>query len=236
MVKRKIIHIDEEKCDGCGLCVDACHEGAIQLEDGKAKLVSEIYCDGLGDCLSECPQDAITIEEREADAFDEEAVKNRMEQLKQKPQMTGCPGSALRNFMNDSKAQSTTGAPAGDSSLGNWPIQLKLIPPGAPFLNQADLLICADCVPFAVKNFHDKYLTGKAVLVGCPKLDDLPHYLDKMKAIFTEADPKSITVLKMEVPCCTGIAQAALQAAKESVPEMQVNVITIGIKDGEEIN
>jgi len=236
MVLRKIIRIDEEKCDGCGLCVDACHEGAIHIEDGKARLVSDIYCDGLGDCLSECPQAAITIEEREAELFNEEAVKNRMDKTKPKPSMGGCPGSALRNFTDKSRAERMVVAPAGDSCLGHWPIQLNLIPPGAPFLKMADHLICADCVPFAVKNFHDKYLVDKAVLVGCPKLDDLPYYQDKMKAIFAQADPKSITVLKMEVPCCTGIAQAALQAAKESTPEIQPKVITISIKDGEEID
>jgi Pyruvate/2-oxoacid:ferredoxin oxidoreductase delta subunit len=206
MVKRKIINIDEDKCDGCELCVDACHEGAIQIVDGKAKLVSEIYCDGLGDCLAECPQDAITIEEREADAFDEKAVEEHLQkksaaEAKPMPPISGgCPGAAMRKFDKRPAPAAAGGSAddaAGPSQLGHWPIQLMLVPPGAPFLKETDILICADCVPFAVPNFHSHYLAGKSLLVGCPKLDDIDYYEEKLKAIFAESNPKTITVLKM---------------------------------------
>ena len=173
MIKRKIIKIDEDKCDGCELCVTACHEGAIQIVDGKAKLVSEVYCDGLGDCLSECPQDAITIEERDAQPFDEEAVKEHLAQ-KSTPQKApshppiggGCPGAALRSFKADTTPPSSKMETEVSSQLSHWPVQLKLVPPSAPFLKGKDLLVCADCVPFAVPDFHTRYLAGKAVLVG----------------------------------------------------------------------
>jgi ferredoxin len=259
MVKRKIIRIDEELCDGCGLCATACHEGAIQIKDGKAKLISEIYCDGLGDCLAECPQDAITIEEREAKPFDEKAVEEHLARTAKEeagaasPVSGGCPGSAMRTFEKPMtppvgggcpgaalKSFGQQGAQAGTatsggvpSQLSHWPVQLKLVPPGAPFLKEADLLICADCVPFAVPDFHGKYLSGKTVLVGCPKLDDLQYYYEKLKAIYAEAKPRSITVLKMEVPCCAGIAQAAVQAREETIPETELQVCTIGLKGHE---
>jgi Fe-S-cluster-containing hydrogenase component 2 len=239
MVKRKIIIIDEEKCDGCGLCVEACHEGAIQVEDGKARLVSETYCDGLGDCLSECPQDAIRIEEREAKPFDEKAVEAHLARQKKQektspPVHGGCPGAALRSFQQ--KEIPSTPGKAGDvpTMLSHWPVQLMLIPPGAPFLKGADILVCADCVPFAVPDFHSRYLAGKAVLVGCPKLDDLSYYEEKLKAIFGEAKPRSLTVLKMQVPCCAGIAHAAVQARNETARGTAIKVHTIGLQ-GEEI-
>lgn len=261
MVKRKIIHIDEEKCDGCGLCVDACHEGAIRLVDGKARLVSETYCDGLGDCLGECPQGAITIEEREAAPFDAEAVKQHLAGMKTVedapagpsggcpgsalrtfaphaggPAGGGCPGSALRSFGEEPAAPpGATEGPRPPSRLGHWPVQLKLVPPAAPFLKEAHLLVCADCVPFTVPDFHDRYLAGRAVVVGCPKLDDLAFYLEKMKALFAEAAPRSITVLKMQVPCCGGLAQAALEAWRVAAPETPLTVITIGLR-GEELH
>ena len=264
MVKRKIIKIDEEKCDGCGLCVDACHEGAIRLVEGKARLVSETYCDGLGDCLGECPQGAITIEEREAAPFDEKAVKQYLEAENKKADAPaaapaaggGCPGAALRIFGPTAETHASGGCPGSalrtlsggnapvahdtqsvcpSSRLGHWPVQLKLVPPGAPFLEDAHILVCADCVPFTVPDFHDRYLYGRAVFVGCPKLDDLAYYLDKMKALFAQAAPRSITVLKMQVPCCSGIAQAALRARDEGAPSTPLTVITIGLR-GEEFH
>lgn len=239
MPVRKIVRIDEDKCDGCGLCATACHEGAIQIVDGKAKLVSDTYCDGLGDCLGECPQDAITIEEREAEPFDVKAVETHLADLEKEKTCEaapaaggGCPGSALRKF------QSTTPPiQKGDdrpSRLGHWPVQLMLVPPGAPFLQGADILIAADCTPFATANFHEHYLAGKALLVGCPKLDDVQHYYEKLKAIFAAARPKSITVLRMEVPCCGGIANAVAKARAEAISDTDLRIVTIGVRGDEQ--
>jgi Fe-S-cluster-containing hydrogenase component 2 len=240
---RKIVKIDEEKCDGCGLCVPACAEGAIQIVDGKAKLVSDTYCDGLGACLGECPQDAISIIEREAGEFDEKAVKRHLADMKsnvsapdgdspmrEEPACPSCAGSAVQQFTPGTADQPSSGKPQQKSLLGHWPVQLMLVPPHAPFLKNADVLVCADCVPFTVPDFHRRYLAGRAVLVGCPKLDDLNHYYQKLKAIFAEATPRKITVLRMEVPCCAGIAQAALQARNEIAPGIPVEVHTIGIQ------
>jgi ferredoxin len=236
---RKIIRIDEEKCDGCGLCATACHEGAIAIVDGKARLVSETYCDGLGDCLGECPRDAITIEEREAEPFDAAAVESHLADLEKGKTCEaapatggGCPGSALRRF-----EQSKPPAVTGDhrpSRLGHWPVQLMLVPPGAPFLEGADILIAADCTPFATANFHEDYLAGRALLVGCPKLDDIQHYYEKLKLIFAAAKPSSVTVLRMEVPCCGGIANAVAKARAETIPDTDLKVVTIGVRGGEE--
>jgi len=247
MAVRKIVHIDEEKCDGCGLCVPSCAEGAIQIIDGKAKLVKDTYCDGLGACLGECPQDAIKIIEREADEFDEQAVDAHLKSLTpdRPPQPTpapmpiaahhgGCPGSAMRSLEPQRNASAPIANGSVQSQLGHWPIQLMLVPPGAPFLSGADILVCADCVPFAVPDFHSKYLAGKAVLVACPKLDDLEFYREKLRAIFATAKPNSLTVLKMEVPCCNGIAMAALEARDYAAPEVPVRVETIGIRGGTE--
>ncbi|MCD6307541.1 MAG: 4Fe-4S binding protein [Candidatus Latescibacteria bacterium] len=233
---RDIILIDEEKCDGCGLCVPNCVEGALRIVDGKAKLVSEIYCDGLGACLGACPQGALTIEKREADVFDGEAVEQRMAEMnvspspEPEPVFTGCPGSLAREMQP--KAAPRSPATALEPQLGNWPVQLKLVAPGAPFLEGSDLLICADCVPFAVPDFHDRFLRGRSVLVGCPKLDDLQHYREKLMEIFRAAFPKSITVLRMEVPCCGGIAGAAVEARDRALPDMPVNVVVISIDGG----
>jgi Pyruvate/2-oxoacid:ferredoxin oxidoreductase delta subunit len=242
-MKRKIVKIDEDLCTGCGDCVGACAEGAIQIVDGVAKLVKEIYCDGLGACLGDCPEDAITIEEREADAFDEKATEEhlaRMEAEKAKPahshdQPCGCPGSAMRSFepQPESDGLPVVSGGSAQSALGHWPVQLMLVPPQAPFLAGADILVCADCVPFAVPDFHSKYLNGKAVLVGCPKLDNLPFYEEKLQEIFKVAKPRSITVLKMEVPCCGGIAQVAKKARDVVDPNLPLDVITIGVR-GEE--
>ncbi len=236
MAVRKIIHIDEEKCDGCGLCADACHEGAIRIIDGKAKLVSESYCDGLGDCIGECPQGAITIEEREAADFDEEAVKRHLAD-RDGPPVHACPGSAARQLRptggDSGGGPSSAGASAGagaPSRLGHWPVQLMLVPPGAPFLKDADLVVAADCVPFAMAGFHERYLGDRALVVGCPKLDNLGHYFEKLKDMFRQATPRSITVVRMEVPCCGGITKAVAQARDESVPGTPLEVHTIGIR------
>lgn len=237
MATRNIIRIDEDKCDGCGDCVPACHEGALAIVNGKAKLVSEVYCDGLGACLGKCPQGAITIEQREAVEYDESATLRHVAQLKIQQMMktsaapSGCPGSMARSIPLTPAVQRTASASSSpqSSELRSWPVQLKLVAPNAPFLIGADLLVCADCVPFALPDFHSRFLAGKIVLVGCPKLDDLNLYLQKLTAMFSQCQPKSLTVLKMEVPCCTGIAQAAIQAQQTANPDLPVEVFTIGI-------
>lgn len=260
MPTRDIIQIDEELCDGCGDCVVACEEGAIKVIDGKARLVSDVYCDGFGACLGECPQGALTIIQRDAVDFDEEAVKAhlakraKVQPVPVQPPTTasgcpgstmqnlatpqqhiaghGCPGSAMRNLAAASPETTLPHQPELPSQLGHWPVQLMLIPPHAPFLQGADLLICADCVPFTVPDFHQRYLTKRAVLVGCPKLDDLPHYREKIAAIFAQAKPRRVTTLIMEVPCCSGLAQAVFQARNSVIPETELEVHTIGIRGG----
>jgi NAD-dependent dihydropyrimidine dehydrogenase PreA subunit len=232
MPTRKVVKIDEELCDGCGLCVPSCAEGALQIIDGKARLVGDKLCDGLGACLGECPQDAITIEEREAEAFDEVAVQKHLSKQAEPDLPCGCPGSALRTIACEEEPASVQTGPI-KSELSHWPVQLMLVPAGAPFLKDADLLIAADCVPFKVPDFHSRYLKGKALLVGCPKLDNLDFYRQKLKEIFAVAQPRSITVLRMEVPCCGGIVHAALEARDQSAPGLPVTVHTIGIRDGD---
>lgn len=244
MAVRNIITIDEDKCDGCGECVPYCHEGAIQMVQGKAKLVSDVYCDGLGACLKDCPKGAITMTKREAADFDEAAVKKHLADLKKKEETQakkepklpnlacGCPGTAVKTLGKKASAPSTGNgneAPPPPSALGQWPVQLMLVPPMAPYLKNSDLLLCADCVPFAVPDFHSRYLEGRAVLVGCPKLDDLEHYQEKLENILSIAQPKSLTVLRMEVPCCAGIASALVEARDRVAPNLPVRVDTIGI-------
>ncbi len=240
MAVRKIIEIDEEKCDGCGECATACAEGAIEVRDGKARLVAETYCDGLGACLGECPQDAIRIIEREADVFSEELVREHLARQDAKRSLpatpAGCPGVAVQSLHKLRTIAPLRGAsevtaggepPAELSALGNWPIQLRLVPPHAPFLRGADLLLVADCVPFAMADFHRLLLRGRPVLIGCPKLDDGQAYVEKLAAILTTSDVPSVTIVHMEVPCCTGlvrIAEAAVQRSGRNVPLKDVTI------------
>jgi Pyruvate/2-oxoacid:ferredoxin oxidoreductase delta subunit len=236
MAKRNIVVIDEDKCNGCGLCVSACAEGAIQLVDGKAKLVSDTYCDGLGACLGECPQDAITIEQREAVDFDEEAAKEhiaRMQETKQSfvqiDKACGCPGANARiidRSMQNHKLPSGESVP---SALTNWPVQINLVPVNAPYLQGADLLISADCAPFAFADFHTKLLPGKILLIGCPKLDNTNVYVEKLGQIFANSGVKSITIVRMEVPCCGGLTQIIKQALAISRANIPVTEVTVGI-------
>jgi ferredoxin len=229
MAMRKIVQIDEQKCNGCGLCIPNCVEGALQIVEGKARLVTDKFCDGLGACLGHCPQDAITIIEREAETFDEKAVehylhdKKEAENPKVEPLFAGCPSSKPMHF-KPSKSPAVTGS---GSELSHWPVQLKLVPVNAPYFQGADLLVVADCVPLAYANFHQDFLKGKAVVLGCPKLDDVQLYREKLTEIFKTNPIKSITVPFMEVPCCFGLVKAiedALQASGKTIPLKKVKV------------
>lgn len=241
-MKRNIVEIDQEKCDGCGLCVPSCAEGAIKIVNGKAVLAADNLCDGLGACLGECPRDAIRIIEREADEFDEQAVESSRSKIAVGAGVAvqhggsstahhggGCPGSRL--MTRDSSSAEVSGAETGSrqSRLGQWPIQLSLVPVTAPFFENADLLIAADCVPFAYADFHKDYLAGKALLVGCPKLDDNEYYTEKLTDIFRNATLKSVTVVRMEVPCCGGIEAAAKRALVASGKAIPLEVVTVGV-------
>lgn len=233
---RKIVHIDREKCNGCGLCVPSCAEGAIRIVDGKAEIAADNLCDGLGACLGDCPQDAITIIERDADEFDEEAVHRHLNAEPPAPRPAaaphshgGCPGSRAQSFAPAAKPIDAAAAPV-PSQLAQWPVQLHLVPPGAPYFQNADLLVTADCVPFAYANYHRDFLAGKAVVVGCPKLDDLKFYVEKLTELFRVGTLKSITVLKMEVPCCGGIVLAARQALAACGKEIPFKEVTISIR------
>ena len=265
VAERKIVSIDEEKCNGCGLCVHACHEGAIQMVDGKAKLVSDIYCDGLGDCLGPCPTGAISIVSRSAEAYDEDAVAERMEQMK-RPAGGGCPGSAAKALKTPAPAhaaaaekgalpcgcpgsmskslksapsqcaasscacgESGDGGPAAESELVNWPVQLKLIPPAAPYLQGADILLAADCAPVAVPDFHKRFLKNKPVVIACPKLEDNDPQIAKLAEIVKTARPASITVVRMEVPCCGGLVRVAEQAVAMAETGTPVKTVIVGL-------
>ncbi len=242
---RKIIEIDEEKCDGCGNCVPSCAEGAIQIIDGKAKVVKDQYCDGLGACLGECPQGALKLIEREADEFDEVAVEAFLKaQEKQKaPEKApatlacGCPSTQLKTFPAGGGGCKEANKPAimeaGASALCHWPVQIRLIPPTAPFLKGAELLITADCAAVAAPRFHAEYLKGKVVMMGCPKFDDVESYVDKFAQIFKVAGIKSITTLIMEVPCCSGLpglVEKAMALAGVEIPMEKVVINARGEK------
>lgn len=209
-VVRKIVKIDEEKCNGCGLCIPSCHEGALQIIDGKARLVADVYCDGLGACLGECPQGAITIEEREAEEFAEEAVKAHLKRKEERPSILTV-GSA-------------------SSALAQWPIQLRLVNPKASYFQNANLLVVADCVPFAYGNFHQDFLKEKSIVVGCPKFDDTQFYEEKLTEIFRQSKIKSITVVNMEVPCCNGLYYLVKKAVERSGKNIPIEQVIIDIK------
>ncbi len=224
-MERLIIEIDEELCNGCGECIPGCHEGALQIVDGKARLVGDALCDGLGACLRDCPQGALRVVNREAEAFREELVE--VPQLKRPvspPTAPGCPGSRVRMLGNPSLQNS-------GSALQQWPVQWNLVPVSAPFLEQADLLLCADCVPFAYAAFHRQLLPGRVLMVGCPKFDDTAAYGEKLTRILQTRTIRSITVVKMEVPCCSGIAaltKRAITASGKTVPYAEVTVTVDG--------
>lgn len=221
---RKIIKIDEEKCNGCGACAAACHEGAIGMVNGKAKLMREDYCDGLGDCLPACPTGAITFEEREAPEYNEEAVKKAKMHKAAVMLHGGCPGSHSRAIeRKNDVSKSTT---ASESRLRQWPVQIKLVPVTAPYFENADLLISADCAAYAYGNFHGDFIKNRITLIGCPKLDDTD-YSEKLTEIIALNNIKSVTVVRMEVPCCGGIENAAKQAVKRSGKFIPWHVVTI---------
>lgn len=219
---RKIIKIDENKCNGCGLCVDACHEGAIGLINGKAKLLRDDYCDGLGDCLPVCPVDAISFEVREADAYDEQAVKKAQAE-KSKPLPCGCPGIHCKTLQRQETAAQTTPVV---SRLNQWPVQIKLVPVNAPYFDGADLLIAADCTAFAYGDFHNDFIKDRITLIGCPKLD-MCDYSEKLSQIISVNNIKSVTVVRMQVPCCSGIENATKQALMNSGKIIPFSVFTI---------
>jgi Pyruvate/2-oxoacid:ferredoxin oxidoreductase delta subunit len=238
MATRNIVEIDEDKCDGCGLCVIECAEGALEIRDGKAKIIKEMYCDGLGACIGECPQEALKIVVREADPFDEEAMEEHLKSLRGKqaqespPELAaGCPGANVVQLQPQAAAAAIQQGKAPASALRNWPVQIHLLPVSAPFFNGAELLIAADCVPFAMGGFHPRLLQGKILAIGCPKLDDTGFYLDKLSQIFANNEIKSITIGYMEVPCCAGLlhlVDKALEASGKAIPVDTVKVSVRG--------
>jgi ferredoxin len=244
MTLRNIIEINEEKCDGCGLCISGCAEGALAIVDGKAKLISDVYCDGLGACLEECPNDALQVIQREAAEFDEEAVEHHLAgqselqpEVHKAPEQTlacGCPSSQVRELPGLTKAAPGTAVP---SALTNWPVQLHLVPEKAPFFEGADLLIAADCTGFSLTNLHRDFLPGRRLIIACPKLDETSTYMDKLSRIIRKNGVKSIHVLYMTVPCCGGLVHLIRQALKHSgvdIPLTLVNVDPTGFVVREE--
>jgi len=240
-VTRKIIEIDEELCDGCGECVPSCAEGALEIIDGKARIVADTLCDGLGACLGECPTGALRVIEREADEFDEEAVEEHLSQkekegLKEEVLIpNGCPSARLQTFVQTDAVRPAGISAVSDggeaSALSHWPVQIMLVPPKAPFLKGADLLVVADCVPVSYPTFHRDFLKGKTVMMGCPKFDDAQAYIDKFTEIFKTADIRSITTLIIEVPCCAGlpyIVKKGLEASGKKIPMETVVISTRG--------
>ncbi len=227
--ERKIVRIDEERCDGCGQCVPSCAEGAIEVRDGKATIVAEKYCDGLGACLGECPKGALSIEERPAEEFDAEAVDEHLasrkeEKAEEMPMACGCPSSQIRSFVPCGREDRIIQREA-ESALSHWPIQIRLVPPTAPFLKGSHLLVTADCAAVASPDFHRSFLRGRTVLMGCPKFDDVKSYVEKFREIFSSADIRSVLVLDMEVPCCSAlpkIVQRGMEEAGKRVPMEEV--------------
>ena len=239
-VKRKIIEIDEEKCDGCGQCVPSCAEGAIQIVDGKAKLVAEKYCDGLGACIGECPVGALKVIEKVADDFDEKAVEQHLKADEHVEEAAAtstpsCPFAQAQTFSPSRRALKTdqpSGQKEEGSALSHWPVQIRLVPPTAPFLRGADLLVLADCTPVAYPNLHQDLLKGRVVMMGCPKFDETPAYVEKFAEIFATADIKSVTVAVMEVPCCQSlpvVVKRGMETAGMRLPIEQVVIGTTGL-------
>jgi len=227
---RQIITIDREKCNGCGLCVNACHEGAIGLADGKAVLLRDDYCDGLGNCLPACPTGAITFENREALEYNETEVKKNMEQKEQNQEEKlpcGCPGSNAKSFnRKETEAHAEAVEQAASTQLRQWPVQIKLVPVKAPYFENANLLVAADCAAYAYGNFHNKFMRNKITIIGCPKLDE-GDYSEKLTAILKSNNIKSVTVIRMEVPCCGGIENAVKIALRDSGKMIPWQVVTI---------
>lgn len=235
-VKREIIEIDEDRCDGCGQCVPACAEGAIEIVDGKARLIGERYCDGLGACLGECPSGALSIGMQDSEEFDEQAVEEHLKELarrKNGQELTmacGCPSSQIQSFAPAVSCQEANEPVLHDdakSHLGHWPVQIRLVPPDAPFLKNAELLVAADCTPVAYPAFHRDFLQGKAVMLGCPKFDDAEAYAAKFAAIFKAANIKSVTVLDMEVPCCSALPAIVKQGMQMAGKQLSIEEIVI---------
>ena len=223
---RKIIRIDEDRCNGCGLCAEACHEGAIGMVGGKAKLLRDDYCDGLGDCLPACPTGAISFEEREAAAYDEEAVMQNKIKKEAQNLPCGCPGTQSKQIKRDSAPAVANDMPAMESQLSQWPVQIKLVPINAPYFENANLLIAADCTAYAYGDFHNKFIKNRITLIGCPKLDE-GDYSEKLTAIIRNNNIKSVTVVRMQVPCCGGIENAVKTALQNSGKFLPWQVITI---------
>ena len=228
---RRIIQIDKKKCNGCGACAEACHEGAIAMVDGKAKLMRDDYCDGLGDCLPTCPTGAITFVEREAAAYDEQAVMENKQRKMQKAGMTlpcGCPGSQSRQIQHAEGGSTEMPRIEQMSRLSQWPVQIKLVPVNAPYFDGARLLIAADCTAYAYAAFHERFIKGHITLVGCPKLDSVD-YSEKLTEIIRENDIKSVTIVRMEVPCCGGLEMAAKKALRQSGKFIPWQVVTVTV-------
>ncbi len=233
-MKRKIIHIDEEKCIGCGACASACHEGAIEMIDGKAVLTREDYCDGLGDCLPSCPAGAISFEEREAPAYDEAAVQASKHQKMQTEEKTiphSCPGSQIQKMNRKEEQPKEAVGQNAVSQLAQWPCQIKLVPVNAPFFDKAKLLIAADCTAYAYANIHQDFMRGRITLIGCPKLDG-EDYSEKLTEIIQQNDIQEVVILRMEVPCCGGLEMAAKKALQNSGKFIPWHVVTVSIEGG----
>ena len=251
---RKMVSIDEEKCNGCGECVPSCAEGAIQIIDGKARLLADNLCDGLGACLGDCPLGAITVEEREADEYDEAAVDDHLKEIGRAPLSHhgepaapvtgGCPSAAVKSFaapaggcpsartmtFDESPVETSADSASRPSRLAQWPVQLHLVPPTAPFFQNADVLLAADCAPFAYADFQEDLLKGKALAIACPKLDNTEPYVEKLTAMITQSNIKSLTVVHMEVPCCNGLVMMAKQALANSGRDIPFETVCIGIR------